>query len=146
MLFIKLFLVELFSMFSPVLISISHENAIETSLASEKCYLAKFCDVDAWSQSLLFTGETSFSSRLLFNIPETSTQIQKSTKYQSTDVLIFRSSRSQMFFKISVLKNFATFTGKHLCWPSFSRQQILFFQLNPVYIADSCTSFCSEFL
>ena len=27
-----------------------------------------------------------------------------------------RSSRSQMFFKIDVLKNFANFTGKHLCW------------------------------
>ena len=27
----------------------------------------------------------------------------------------FRSSRSQMFFKIGVLRNFANFTGKHLC-------------------------------
>ena len=27
-----------------------------------------------------------------------------------------RSSRSQMFFKIYVLKHFANFTGKHLCW------------------------------
>ena len=27
----------------------------------------------------------------------------------------FRSSHSQMFFKISVLKNFGIFTGKHLC-------------------------------
>ena len=27
-----------------------------------------------------------------------------------------RSSRSQMFFKIGVLKNFAILTGKHLCW------------------------------
>ena len=25
-------------------------------------------------------------------------------------------SRSQMFFKIGVLKNFANFAGKHLCW------------------------------
>ena len=32
-----------------------------------------------------------------------------------TEVLIFRSSRSQMFFKIGVLKNFAIFTGKNLC-------------------------------
>ena len=29
---------------------------------------------------------------------------------------VFRSSRSQMFFKIEVLKNFAIFTVKHLCW------------------------------
>ena len=30
-----------------------------------------------------------------------------------------RSSRSQKFFKIGVLKNFAIFTGKHLCWSLF---------------------------
>ena len=29
---------------------------------------------------------------------------------------IYRSSRSQMFFKIGVLKNFVMFTGKHLSW------------------------------
>ena len=27
----------------------------------------------------------------------------------------------QMFFKIGVLENFATFTGKHLCWSFFLR-------------------------
>ena len=32
-------------------------------------------------------------------------------------MLIFRSSRSQLFFKIGALKNLARFTGKHLCWP-----------------------------
>ena len=30
-----------------------------------------------------------------------------------------RSNRSQMFFKIGVLKNLANFTGKHLCWNLF---------------------------
>ena len=30
-----------------------------------------------------------------------------------------RSSRSEMFFKIDVLKNFVIFTGKHLCWVLF---------------------------
>ena len=30
-----------------------------------------------------------------------------------------RSSRSQMFFKIVVIKTFANFTGKHLCWSLF---------------------------
>ena len=30
-----------------------------------------------------------------------------------------RSSRSQMFFKIGVLKNFTNFTLKHLCWILF---------------------------
>ena len=28
----------------------------------------------------------------------------------------YRSSLSQMFFQIDVLKNFANFTGKHQCW------------------------------
>ena len=32
----------------------------------------------------------------------------------------FRSSRSQMFYKIGVLKNCAKFMGKHLCWSQFS--------------------------
>ena len=31
----------------------------------------------------------------------------------------FRSSRSQMFFKIGVLGNSANFLGKHLCWSLF---------------------------
>ena len=30
-----------------------------------------------------------------------------------------KSSRSQLFFKIGVLKNFANFTGKHLCLSLF---------------------------
>ena len=33
-----------------------------------------------------------------------------------------RSSCSQIFMKISVLKIFAIFTGKHLCWSPFSRK------------------------
>ena len=34
-----------------------------------------------------------------------------------------RNSRSQMFFKIDVLKNFANFTWKHLCWSFFLKRQ-----------------------
>ena len=33
----------------------------------------------------------------------------------------FRSSLSQMFFKIGVLKNFIIFTGKHLCRSLFNK-------------------------
>ena len=33
--------------------------------------------------------------------------------------LIYGSSRSQMLIKIGVIKNFAKFTGKHLCWDTF---------------------------
>ena len=36
--------------------------------------------------------------------------------FHEEDDDIIRSSLSQMFFKIGILKNFATFTGKHLCW------------------------------
>ena len=32
---------------------------------------------------------------------------------------IIRSGRSQMFLKIGVLKKFAIFTGKRLCWSLF---------------------------
>ena len=38
--------------------------------------------------------------------------------YEEDDGII-RSSRSQMFFKIGVLKNFAILTGKRLCWSLF---------------------------
>ena len=31
----------------------------------------------------------------------------------------YRSSRSQMFLEIGVFKDFANFTGKHLCWSLF---------------------------
>ena len=34
-------------------------------------------------------------------------------------VVLFRSSRLQMFFKIAVLKIFVKFTGKHLCHSLF---------------------------
>ena len=33
--------------------------------------------------------------------------------------IIIRSSRLQMFFNTGALKNFAIFTGKHLCWNLF---------------------------
>ena len=35
------------------------------------------------------------------------------------DMLIFRSSHSVVFWKICVLRNFAKFTGKHLCQKCF---------------------------
>ena len=36
----------------------------------------------------------------------------------------FRSSRSQMFYKIGVLKNFVKLTGKHLYWSHFLKRKI----------------------
>ena len=41
------------------------------------------------------------------------------TKTKNHKCIIFRSSRSQMLFKVSVLKIFANFTGKHLRWSLF---------------------------
>ena len=100
--FYKAFIIKPFQILSPVLISIFHEdtiheNTIETSLTLEKCRQAKFCMVDAWNQVLLFTGETSFSSRFFFNIPEISTQIQKPTKYQSTTTANYVSKKFYTF-------------------------------------------------
>ena len=37
-------------------------------------------------------------------------------RYPALKMAIPKSSRSQMFFNIGVLQNFAKFTGKHLCW------------------------------
>ena len=38
---------------------------------------------------------------------------------QAVERIIIRSSRLQKFLKIGVLKNFANFTGKNLCWGLF---------------------------
>ena len=75
-------------------------------------------------------------------------------------MLIFRSSRSQMFFKIGVPKNFAIFTGKHLFWPlqaffyrtpavadsRLSWQQIFFFSWIWYLLQTVRNGFCSELL
>ena len=75
------------------------------------------------------------------------------------EMLIFRSSRSQMFFKISVLKNFAILEPLSnnkvtdlllqntygACFWIFVAANT-FFLLNMVFIADSRTGFCSGLL
>ena len=38
---------------------------------------------------------------------------------QVFDLCLLRPSYSQMFLKIGVLKTFANFIGKHLCWRLF---------------------------
>ena len=59
-----------FQILSPILTYISLENIIETSLTSRKYHPVKFIRVDAWSQALLFTNETSFSSRFFLTFPK----------------------------------------------------------------------------
>ena len=41
--------------------------------------------------------------------------------YQLQYHILLRSSRSQRFFKIGALKNFAILSGKHLCWCLFNK-------------------------
>ena len=70
-----------------------------------------------------------------------------------TEMLIFKNSRSQIFVKISVLKNFAILeplsnnkVADLLSTPTVAAFEFLaaktFLQLNMVFIADSRTSFC----
>ena len=44
-------------------------------------------------------------------------KVHKNKKVVVMLAVIDRSSRSQMFIKIGVLKNFTTITRKHLRWP-----------------------------
>ena len=63
---------------------------------------------------------------------------QSSSKWMK---ILFRGSRSQIFFTISVLKNFAIFTEKHLCWKLYLRlcETHNAFQL-PVFSSSSLSS------
>ena len=73
-----------------------------------------------------FTALLSRNHSTLFLVKERSADAQ---------YLIARSSRSQMFFKISVLKSFAIFARKLLCW--------IFFLINPpqVFSCECCKIF-----
>ena len=62
-------------------------------------------------------------------IPETHSETAldiKNILYRYIIYIKGRSSSSQMFFKISVLKNFAIFTVKNLCWSPFSIKLLAF--------------------
>ena len=65
----------------------------------------------------------STTEGLLLNIPETRSSLLWififSISHFSSLETMYRSSRLQLFFKMGVLKNFAIFTGKHLCWSLF---------------------------
>ena len=63
----------------------------------------------------------------------------KSKKRGKMFSLSVRSNRSQMFFKIVVLKNLANFTRKHLCWSLFKK----FADLNLQFLVD-LASFSEE--
>ena len=76
-----------------------------------------------------------------------------------TEMLIFRRSRSQMFFKLSVLKNFAIleplsnnkvanlfYRTTTVAASEFLWLQMHFCSMNMVFIADSRAGFCSGLL
>ena len=75
-----------------------------------------------------FSTYAKFSEKLIF-YTHTHVKIYPRTKWMTPYFLgnflakicqnSYRNSRSQMFFKIGVLENFAKFTGQHLCWSLF---------------------------
>ena len=75
-----------------------------------------------------------------------------STRLYRQPTLRFRSSCSQIFIEISVLKNFAIFTGKHLCWSLFLRNlqvlkpaSLLKRDFNKVFSCGYCEIFKNNF-
>ena len=63
---------------------------------------------------------TSLKGLILASLKFKSRNTLKSTKSNlKEEKEELESSRLQMFFKIGVLKNFANFLGKHLCWCLF---------------------------
>ena len=52
----------------------------------------------------------------------TQEEVQSAAALSIFDKFLFsrhKSNRLQMYFKLGALKNFAIFTGKHLCWSLF---------------------------
>ena len=69
------------------------------------------------SKECNLTRSTNLLSR---NHPTLCFWLRKDTQYILLTLwLEVQSSRSQMFFKINLLKNFAIFTRKNLCWSLF---------------------------
>ena len=111
-----------------------------------------------WWNKRLWTGDLLWSLQNSNNTFFTENLWMTASEF-ATETLIFRSIRSQIIFKISVLKNFAileplsnnkvtdlllqnTYGG---CFWIFVAANI-FLQVNMVFIADSPTSFCSGLL
>ena len=60
---------------------------------------------------------------------------------------MYRTSRLQLFFKIGVLKNFAIFTRKHLCWSLYLKKAFNFIKETPtqVFSCENCKIFKNSF-
>ena len=69
------------------------------------------------------TSRKSFSRMFKYNTVLTvalSTFVSSVFQKSGLEIKTSRSSRSLVFFEIGFLKNFAIFTGKHLCWSLFA--------------------------
>ena len=76
-------------------------------------YLSKHF-IQMWCRQLLLKGVIIFYKNHVKFFGDVIVSLQI-----SLNLIGVRSSPSHMFFKIGVLKNFANFTGKHLCWSLF---------------------------
>ena len=47
------------------------------------------------------------------------TKLERKLENNTFRTTLIKNSRSQMFFKMGVLKSFVNFKGKHLCWSLF---------------------------
>ena len=71
--------------------------------------------VSFWSKSKALGGDAKSKNR------------HPSWLYSAV-VGLSRSSHSELFFKIGVLKHFTNFTGKHLCWSLFLKRSLKVFK------------------
>ena len=92
----------------------NNANYINTSYTSYMCNVSNAANVSNESK---FSIERNFSYKSS-NKNKKGKRICKGLKISVMGVIStssIKSSRSQMFFKVGVLKNFAIFTGKHMC-------------------------------
>ena len=71
-----------------------------------------------WKLGWAFSVPQDYASGLMHLIWLPHMCVWKCSKFKNI-YLQFRSSCSQVFFKLGVLQNFANFTGKYLCWNYF---------------------------
>ena len=74
-------------------------------------FITSWCKSLSTPQCPLTMPKVNFNC-IYISPPKSSTDLANSL----VDLIIYRSSCLQMFFKITVLKNFTNFTGTHLCW------------------------------
>ena len=102
-------LITLFETFSPHQ-EILHKYILQVMKKKRKQRDIHFTFPDAYVEEFCF-----FNAELKIVI----TFFWEKTKKQFYCYSVCKSSRSEAFYKINVLKNFAKFTRKHFCWDLF---------------------------